>query len=662
MRYLLCFFLLFASTLVAQSELEELVLKLEMETSSKGKIDLYNKIGKLTHRKNNEVYIKYTKKLIDLAIEIKEYDIAAMHSIDLFAIYRNHMGDPEKALKVFEKIQKYEDQLKDSQNIGGIYQKIGGYYYSGNNFDKAIENYTKAIAKYTSNDSIYIADATFFRGQVYSFKGDFVKAANDYEIAIIYYTNLDDQQYVINTKNSLALLYSNNGFQKEADKIQDEVLTYSIATKDYNTIATTYYNKALQAKKRNDNTKELDYLQNAAKYFKKADVYTYQLVIVQCGLADFYARQGNLHKAKEFLNKVEIQSDILKTNKRIQSFYNVAKIQIEKSQGNYDKALDILKTQEHLSKDWNNTTQQINDEKQFYELYKLKGDKEKALYHIEKYNTLSDSIYNTQKINTLLYYQNLYESERKDRDIALLEKDSIIKRNWLLFGGIGLTLLFTSLYLLKGKFYADKSKKMQEQYSQNLILEQEKERKRIASELHDSVGQQLLLIKNQSIIGNMANIKSIANQTIEEVRTISMNLHPYQLEEFGLTKAIKMNLKKFEQSADGFVTYEIDEVDEVFDETQEINIYRIIQECVSNIVKHSMAKASRIELKKNRDGIQVTVNDNGIGYNYDKAYNSRSLGLKTLKERLNFLNGTMTISSEKNKGTKIQFIIPFNNV
>lgn len=667
MRYLVYFFLLFATTITAQTNLEGLIQKLETVISSKDRIDVYHQIGKLTRGENNEVYIKYTTKLIDLAIEIKEYDIAAQKSLDLFGVYRNHNGETEKALKVLEKIQKYENQLKDSQNIGGLYKKFGGYYYSGNDFEKAIENYSLAIEKYGEKNDVQKADATFFRGQAYSFLGDFINAIEDYETAIKAYEKADDILYVNNVKQSMALLYSTNGFTKEAEKLLTDVLNYALKGDNELLKAIVNYNLALLYKKNTNSEKEEKALLESKKHYENAKTYKYQIVVIQCALAEFHALQGNITKASAYLSKAETTNDVLKTNKRMLSYYYNAKVIIEKSLKNYDEALNTLNKSQELAIEWKNITQQIQNQKLFYELYLLKGNKDKAYSYFEKYTKGKDSVSSVQKTNTLLYYQNKYESERKERNIKdkeasikLLEKDNVIKKNWLIFGSIGLVLFFCVLYLIREKYYSDKSKKTQKEYSQNLILAQEEERKRIASDLHDGIGQQLLLIKNQSIIDNMKEIMSIANQTIDEVRTISHNLHPYQLQEFGLTKAIKMNLKKFKKSTSSiFVSYEIDDIDNLLNDPEEINIYRIIQECIANIVKHAEATAAKIELKKTANNIQITVNDNGIGYDATKEFSgNKSLGLKTLKERVHLMKGTMAITSEKNKGTKIEFIIP----
>ena len=137
-----------------------------------------------------------------------------------------------------------------------------------------------------------------------------------------------------------------------------------------------------------------------------------------------------------------------------------------------------------------------------------------------------------------------------------------------------------------------KEKRIQIEFSKQLIQSQEEERKRIASELHDSLGQDLLVIKNIALLNKMNDehfeeISKTAGPAIDEVRRISYNLHPYQLDRLGLTKAIGSMFQNIEGASNIKFDVYIDNVDDLFDKEKEINIYRIVQECVNNIVKHS---------------------------------------------------------------------------
>lgn len=666
--YRFTFLLLFFSAhSFAQTILDNHVKTLQSSASFDIKKKAYKEIDKLTYGKDHKAYITYANQFIDLAIENSEFDAAANVVIDLCSVYSSHLGQPDKALEAIVKILPYEDSIKRSRYKGNIYLKRAAYYYHGNDFTKAIEDYTTAINKFTQVDSIFIADAIFFRGQARSYSGDLLKSVKDYEMAIQYYEDLNDPEYVVNTKASLALLYSDYGFYDKANTIRDNYLTEAIKKEDYQLAGVTYFNKAIEALKQGDLDREERFLLKSEAFFDKLKKNKHNISLVYCKLSELYANTNQLAKAQKYLSKVESSIKILNNNKRIRYNYYNAKSVLEKAKKNYPLAIQFLKKGEFISGNWKNLKGQMHNQKLFYDLYKETGDKDKALTHFENYTALKDSIFSAEKTALMFYYQNLYELERKERnlkeqqaDIALLEKANIIKTNWIIFGGVGLCVSFVFFFVIRSKRESERKKKLQEVYSQNLILAQENERKRIASELHDGLGQSLLLIKNHLINIDSTELKKLTNTSINEMRSIAMNLHPYQLQEFGLTKAILMNLKKFEQNSNTiFVSYEVDDLENLFNDIAEINIYRIIQECITNIIKHAQATAARFTLEKKSNSLKITVNDNGVGYNFQKSiHNTKSLGLKTLKERTRLLRGIMTVFSEKNEGSKIIFEIP----
>ncbi len=198
-------------------------------------------------------------------------------------------------------------------------------------------------------------------------------------------------------------------------------------------------------------------------------------------------------------------------------------------------------------------------------------------------------------------------------------------------------------------------------FSQQLIESQEAERKRIAAELHDGLGQNLVVIKNRALLGinkgddkervakELRNISDSATQALEEVREITNNLRPQLLDRLGLTKAINAMLKKVSGVIE--IDSEIDSIDNIFSETQEISIYRIVQESINNIIKHSNASDAFVKIKRDETKVLITIEDNGKGF--DIANIKNGLGLIGLKERSQLLNGEFVVDSKIGEGTKI---------
>jgi len=254
----------------------------------------------------------------------------------------------------------------------------------------------------------------------------------------------------------------------------------------------------------------------------------------------------------------------------------------------------------------------------------------------------------------------LYETEKRDAtikeqqsSIKLLNARNKLKTQWMIFGSLGLLSLFVLILSLRSRNFAKKEQLAQKMFSQRLLQEQEKERKRVSKELHDGVGQNLLLIKNSLKI-NPEKTPQLIDKTIDEIRSISRNLHPVQLEKFGLTKAIKNIVEDINELTDIFVSEEIENIDDFFPKGKEIYVYRVIQECFNNIIKHSGATAAKITVKKENDNATIVIQDNGKGFSFeDNKKKTKSFGLKSLQERMDFIKGKIVFDAKKDKGTTI---------
>ena len=208
-------------------------------------------------------------------------------------------------------------------------------------------------------------------------------------------------------------------------------------------------------------------------------------------------------------------------------------------------------------------------------------------------------------------------------------------------------------------------------FTHALIKNQEFERKRIAAELHDSLGQDLLVIKNQTnlvlrkekkrgtAIDRLEQICSIADEAIANIRQISYNLHPYQLEKIGLTDALKSMIDKINEASNIKFEYEIDDIDGLLQKEQEINCYRVLQELLNNILKHSKAIKAWIEIKRSKQLIDIRVKDDGIGFDYEIIKNeNQGFGLSGVKERIEILQGKLELKSSINGGASVTIEIP----
>ena len=208
----------------------------------------------------------------------------------------------------------------------------------------------------------------------------------------------------------------------------------------------------------------------------------------------------------------------------------------------------------------------------------------------------------------------------------------------------------------------------QQAFSRQLIESQERERQRIAAELHDSLGQNLLVVKNRALLGALLQqdeaarkqfneIGTTVAQTLEEVRTIAYNLRPHHLDQLGLTTTIRAMIEEIAESSAIEMTSELDDIDGVFSPADEITIYRIVQESLNNVVKHSGAGEAGVAVHCHEHHVEITIRDNGHGFaaNASNAGEAQrgGFGLKGLAERVNMLGGTHTIESAPGRGTTV---------
>ena len=218
-----------------------------------------------------------------------------------------------------------------------------------------------------------------------------------------------------------------------------------------------------------------------------------------------------------------------------------------------------------------------------------------------------------------------------------------------------------------------REREAREQFTQQLIASQEAERRRIAAELHDSLGQNLLLAKNRAQLAlssglaspetreQLEAIRDVASQAIAEVRQIARALHPYQLDHLGLTRAVEAMIENAAQSTNIVFEHKLDPVDDVFSPESATHLYRVVQECLTNALKHAQARSVRIRLERDVRQVRLLVKDNGRGFTPEQrpaGGSSIGLGLKHIAERVRILNGTLQISSAPATGTAIEVVIP----
>ena len=246
-------------------------------------------------------------------------------------------------------------------------------------------------------------------------------------------------------------------------------------------------------------------------------------------------------------------------------------------------------------------------------------------------------------------------------------QDRLKEKNILIYSIVIVFLLIAVLLFILWKSFRQKQKIEQ----LRAIMEgEEKERKRIARDLHDGVSQtisaakiNLIAIENEIPFESadqkkkFEKIVGLVDSSFREIRTISHNMMPNALLESGLALVIKQFVDDIDSSVIKINLY-TQGLEKHFDSSIETILYRVIQECVTNVIKHAQASQLDISLIKDDEGVRVTIEDNGKGFNLNDINAFTGIGLKNIFSRIDFLHGKVEFDSSPDNGTLVSIYVP----
>jgi signal transduction histidine kinase len=312
-------------------------------------------------------------------------------------------------------------------------------------------------------------------------------------------------------------------------------------------------------------------------------------------------------------------------------------------------------------------SQNLYDKKDF------KGSAD-ALYKLQ---SLQDSIYEKASAQSLAEMQVKYETSQKEKTIQAQQYE-LSRKNYLLTGVIAFSLFVILLAILIVRNRQHKQEvrlqkvvlEQQDVAAKSIVMAEENERKRIASDLHDGLGQMLTAARfNLNGISDSTAFPSdqeklafekaikLLDESCQEVRNVSHSIMPNALMKSGLGNAIKDFIDKI-RNAQLQIDLNTSGINGNMDSNVEIMIYRIIQECVNNALKHSGATKLDISLINDNDGLNLTIEDNGKGFDPVTLPEDKGIGMKNIRTRARYLKGTVDIDSRPGHGTLIAIHIP----
>ena len=597
-RYCLFILVLFiTATARAQVNVDSLRRVINSKQPYQEKITASIKILENFETKNFDTTIIEGNKA--LALARKNTDSIAVAKIKRhIGVASYFQGKYDIAAKNYYESVAILEKANEKKELAPLYNELGELYRKTRDLDKAMQNYEKAAALFKQlNDSAGVSMILNESGVVYEYKADYKEALNRYTASLNLAEARGDSLSVSYAVSNIAGIFVIEKKYTEAEKNLLRALNIRQLLKDSFAIALTYSDLGVAMNGKGDYIKATSYLQMS-------------------------------NKLAETLQYVELQSN------------------------NYSELASVAQR---------------------------KGQYQEAYEYYLKRSYLRDSLYAMEKTKQIAELNTKYESAKKEQQIK--EQHNRIRMQNFLFIGIGGLALLTGL-LINSQYRRNKLRqeaqmktelmKQQEMAVKAVIEAEENERQRIAKDLHDGVGQMMSAAKmnlsafesevqfaNDEQKKSLKKVIQLVDESCKEVRTVSHIMMPNALLKNNLAAAIhdfvnKLNNKTLQAHVNTIG------LDERMDSNIETVLYRVMQECVHNAIKHAGATTLDISLIRDKDGISGTVEDNGKGFDAADKDNFEGIGLKNITTRIEYLKGTVDFDTAPGRGTVVAFHVPFS--
>lgn len=617
------------------------------------KIKLYGDIAWEYMGSDMNKALEFANKELELATKTKrEADIAQSES-DIGSIY-NRKSSFDTALIHYNKALSIREKLKQDVKVAGIYTNIATVLMRQSKIEEALAINFKSL-------------------KIFEKVGDEVKQAISLgNIGNLYYEleqNKPAEQFY---RKSLALARKTNHLMTIGNDLVN--------------IGGLKFEYGVQL----DKLVNLQELDSALIYFSEAETVlttinaTYNLAAVYNNIGRIYTIKQNHKKALDYYEKALKAREILEDKYGIGlSYINLA--ETERLLGNNTKNIEYLNKAAELFLNLKNYLNLKQAYGKLAEAYELKKDYITSLKFQQLYSSYKDSIYNEDNAKQLAEMQTKYDVEKKDLELAknkaeieTKEKQAYIKNIIIIAIVVLMLLVAITGFLFYRKKQIEQQAKLdaeiasQKEIRTKAILEaEEKERRRIAQDLHDGVGQMLSAAKlNLSNLDSkittqteeqklaMQNALSLVDDSVKEVRAVSHNMMPNTLIKLGLASAVREFITKLGNAPTLKVDLEIVGLDTRLDNQVETVLYRVIQEIVNNIIKHAKASQISMQLIRHETELNIMIEDNGVGFDTNQLDDFEGIGLKGIQTRIEFLNGSVHFDSSIGRGTTVIIDIP----
>lgn len=622
----------------------------------KGIANAYNNIGIIYfNQRFYEKALEYFSNSLNLRIEIgNKNDIATSYN-NLGLIYWNQ-GNYKLALQNHLASLKTYEEIGDTVFITNAYNNIGSTYYSQGDYDKALESYFIALKiqekigeRNQKQDKYSIAAACDGIGGILTAEKKYSEALSYYKKVLDAVQALDRRDKIVVALNSIGSTYL---FLNKVDS------------------ALIFHNKALNMAMNNaDSIGVASALGEMGATYKKTKKYDKAMQVLQRSYVILKAANNKVWMGELLNDMGAILNEQKQYNASISYLKDALSLLHETGNKNYLK--EVYYNLSHAYEG-------LNDYKNAFDNY-------------TKYTLYKDSIFNTDMVAKTTEMQAKYETEKKEKEIAD-QKEQINQQNFKLQTVIIVSVSVIIIVLLISYVFYNRYRTKQKVEFNKMLLEeqkmrtkaiidaQEEDRKRVAKDLHDSVGQLLFILrmnlekadkyaekKLPSIgVSNVKDSIKMVDDANIELRNIALKMMPRTLNETGINGAINDLLDKTLKNTGIRYNFESFSADMQFDEHIKIGVFRIFQEILSNILKHAQATEINVNLHIVSKQLIVIIEDNGVQFNYDitkaKAHvpktGTSGMGLLNIAIRAEALNGTVLYEPAPTKGTITTIRVP----
>ncbi|MFM1875990.1 MAG: hypothetical protein RL266_1727 [Bacteroidota bacterium] len=570
--------------------------------------------------------------------------------------------------------------------LGSIYNRVGVAYDVKSVPDSALYFYHLALAHAQETGNLKTEGGALNNiGLIHWNNGELEKAIDYYIRAAGKFEQIGNLIGLGNTYNNIGIILFEDEQIEKSMRYHRQALRIRLKTGHKTGIASTYLNLSQLFSKGHLNMPDssIFYVRQAIPLYEEVrDLYGLSRAYRELAdhFSDIYQYEDAL---KAYGQALRIQIGLGNAEGYASTYYNIAGIY--KKMQDTDNELAYLDSAEFLAS-------ASNDLSLLWKVYRTKarafgrsGRHEEAYPYWIKYDNLKDSLVNIEKSLQIEELETQYRTAEKDREIsekkiALAEAKLKLENRskWI----IGLVSGLVMILLLGFALVQRNERRAQAEKDASIIAERQRgleaiieatedERKRIAKDLHDGIVQTLTglslrlqkqfsaLVADEAARKEFVASQSMLDESISEIRTISHQMMPRVLAEVGLVPALDDMLDKSLGNTDIKFEFEHHKVEgERFPENLEVSLYRICQELINNIIKHSEAKAVSIQLLKTKTHLVLVVEDNGKGFTFDSELNRNGIGLMNINTRAKAMHGEVNYEPSPQQGTVATIRIP----